>query len=423
MNHNKPYQQNNFNKGNSFNKNNNFNKNHSNNHYSNNNNNSDEIERIKSYLLDYLYNKMEVGEHKYTLIKNISDVYDMKNKKYYCSGNSCGINSFIIFLKKDDEYYSYWIDRRSISYNKQTLKKSTVRISKIKLAVDLKFYDGTILDGILIDNNNTIVSNNISGENQKINFMITDVFTFCGKSLITLDYKKKMYTVNFMFSKMIQEDKSNNVNIFINRPFEINQIESLFKDYIEPNVKNYNIKGVSFYPQYSGNKLIYIFDKEDDEFKNNLLSGKPILDYNEEKNDDDYEYSDKKRIFKFELSNPEYIDDIIMNFEMRKTNTPDVYKLYGIFSSKNSNSKDIKYIKKRIGCAYIPTYILSLKCSSYFINKDTAIISCLFNTNKNKWIPIEEASVQKIDIINNDKRIKVYEQEVVIDNDYGNNDD
>jgi hypothetical protein len=43
-------------------------------------------------------------------------------------------------------------------------------------------------------------------------------------------------------------------------------------------------------------------------------------------------------------------------------------------------------------------------------------MSCKFNTNKNKWIPIDEASIQKIDIINNEKRLKVIEQEV-IDND------
>ena len=52
------------------------------------------------------------------------------------------------------EYYSYLVDRRSISYNKNTLKKESVRFTEIKLSVDIKFYDGTIIDGILIDNDN-----------------------------------------------------------------------------------------------------------------------------------------------------------------------------------------------------------------------------------------------------------------------------
>ena len=49
-------------------------------------------------------------------------------------------------------------------------------------------------------------------------------------------------------------------------------------------------------------------------------------------------------------------------------------------------------------------------------------MSCVFNTNKNKWIPIDEAKVQKIDIINNEKRIKIIEHEYY-DNDAELNDD
>ena len=43
------------------------------------------------------------------------------------------------------------VDRRSISYNRQSLKKETVRLTEINIGVDLKIYDGTILDGVLID--------------------------------------------------------------------------------------------------------------------------------------------------------------------------------------------------------------------------------------------------------------------------------
>ena len=119
----------------------------------------------------------------------------IKSKKYYLSANSCGINSILVFLKKDGEYFSYLIDRRSISYNRQTLNRSQVRITEIKLSVDLKLYDGTILDGIIIDSDSNIIGNNnlISGStnSSKINFMITDIFVLGGKSLITMDYKKK----------------------------------------------------------------------------------------------------------------------------------------------------------------------------------------------------------------------------------------
>ncbi len=379
-------------------------------------------QNYKNHILDFLYNKIEINEHKYTIIKNIGDVYDLKNKKFYVSSNSCGINSFIIFMKKDNNYYSFMIDRRSISYNRQSLKKEAVRMSEIKLSVDYKFYDGTILDGILIDTESNIVSNKSNKSKPKYQFMVTDVFMLAGKSLITQDYKKKMYLASNMFNEYIEKnEKTNNIDLYVSRPYELNQVLSLFKDWISPNVKNYNIKGITFYPQYSGSKIIYIFDKQDDKYKNELLIGDAIIETNSDDNLKLLENSDKKRVFKFELMNPECIDDIILNLGMIKTNIPDVYKLYGIFHNTNSNGEE-QYIKKKIGIAYIPTYILSLKCKSYFLNTDELIMSCIFNTNKKKWIPIDEAEVQKIDIVNNEKRLKIVEQEVV-DNDCDMNDE
>lgn len=399
-------------------------KNQSNNYQCN-----DKEYNIKSYLLDYLYNKIEVGEHKYTIIKNIGDIYDLKSKKYYLSSNSCGINAIIIFLKKDNEYLSYLIDRRSISYNRQSLNKSGVRITEIKLSVDLKLYDGTILDGIIIDSNSNIIGNsnntNNNFEKNKMNFMVTDVFLLGGKSLITTDYKKKMYMCSLMFEKLISSNSNsttNNIELIISRPYELNEIKELFASDINSGIKKLNIKGITFYPQYSGNKLIYIFDKQDEKYKQELMEGKGEVNLigQEDICQENFEYSDKKRLFKFELIDPECLDDIVLNLEMVKTSTPDVYKLYGIFVSQQ-DEKQI-FIKKNIGYAYIPTYILSIKCSLYFLNKKSIIMSCVFNTIKNKWIPVDEAEVQKIDILNNEKRLKITEQEIEIeDNEYNTN--
>lgn len=392
----------------------------SNNYQSNNYQTNNEELNIKSRLLDYLYNKIEVGEHKYTIIKNIGDIYDLKSKKHYISANSCGINAIIIFLKKDGEYLSYLIDRRSISYNRQSLNKSGVRITEIKLAVDLKLYDGTILDGIIMDSDSNMITNSESKSNGGMNFMITDVFALGGKSLTTMDYKKKMYMCSLMFEKLINNNDNNNtVKINISRPYEMNEIKELFANDINTGIKKFNIKGITFYPQYSGNKLIYIFDKQDEEYKIELMEGNGKIDLIDDTDlvQDNFEYSDKKRIFKFELVNPECLDDIVLNLQMVKTKTPDVYKLFGIFTGLQD--KEQIFIKKNIGFAYIPTYILSIKCQLYFMNRESIIMSCKFNTQKNKWIPIDEAEVQKIDIMNEEKRLKVIEQEIKIeDNEY-----
>lgn len=392
----------------------NYKKNLSNNYHINN-----EELNIKSHLLDYLYNKVEVGEQKYTIIKNIGDIYELKSKKYYISANSCGINAMIMFLKKDGEYLSYLIDRRSISYNRHSLNKSGVRITEIKLAVDLKLYDGTILDGIIIDTDSNMISNSETKTN-KMNFMVTDVFVLGGKSLITIDYKKKMYMCGLMFDKLINNnDKTNNIGINILRPYEMNEIKELFTNDINNGMKKFNIKGITFYPQYSGTKLIYIFDKQDEIYKQELMEGKGNINLinDTELVQDNFEYSDKKRLFKFELVDTEYLDDIVLNLQMVKTQTQDVYKLFGIFKGMQDN-KQI-FIKKNIGFAYIPTYILSIKCKLYFMNRESIIMSCKFNTQKKKWIPIDEAEVQKIDVLSDDKRLKITEQEIEIeDNEY-----
>ena len=372
---------------------------------------------IKTALLDFLYNKIEVNDHKYVIIKNISDIYELKNNKHYMSANTCGINSLIIFIKKDNNYYSYLVDRRSISYNRQSLNISKVRFVEIKLPVDIKLYDGTILDGILIDNNN--IGNDDSVNN--MDFMITDVFLLNGKSLITMDYKKKMYMVNESLKEFISNYKPNvddksknkNINLHVSRPYEINQFSSMFNEYISHNSNKYNIKGISFYPNTSGTKLIYIFDKQDEKIKNDLCNNTHnyIDDDNkvgeangtDTKGDGDIN-SNLKIVYKYDIINIENTCNIECNLEMHKTNLPDVYKLFGIFFINNV------YIKRRIGIAYIPTYKLSLKCKSYFMNKNILIFTCKLDINKNKWIPIDEATVQKIDIINKNSHFKIIEE-------------
>jgi hypothetical protein len=412
---NKPnYQNQNYNQN--YNKHYDKKENNENNEYSNDNINIS----IKESILDYLYNRIEIGDHKYTIIRNVGDIYELKNDRYYVSGNSCGINSIIIFMKKNNNYYSYLIDRRSISYNRQTLNKAKVRFTEIKLSVDLKIYDGTIIDGILIDNDSNKISlkNNIINLNTEINavgkndnskmlFMITDVFVLNGKSIINMNYKKKMYLMNDIINKYVENNNKNNIELFISQPYELNQISSLFQDNIQKNTKKYNIKGIAFYPELSGSKLIYIFDKNDEKIKEELLKGVDKIENNslnleEEICDKDTNIIDKKIIYKYEIKDIENIKEIVLNLEMKKTLINDVYKLYAIFNYKN------KYIKKKIGIAYIPTFILSLKCKNLFLNKENIIMKCLLINNK--WIPLEESNINKIDIINLDTRFKIIEE-------------
>jgi hypothetical protein len=256
--------------------------------------------------------------------------------------------------------------------------------------------------------------------------MITDAFMLNGKSLITMDYKTKMYMMEELVKSFLPEnggcsDGINNVNVYVSRPFEINQFNSLFSEYITSNITKYNIKGITFYPNISGTKLIYIFDKGDDKLRNDLCTNTYKHDTNKHdtnkhdtnkhdtnKHEDikSTDNSNLKIVYKYELVNFEDNKLVECNLEMHKTDIPDVFKLFGIFLDKGV------YIKRRIGIAYIPSYKLSLKCKSHFMNKNVIIFTCKLDVNKNKWIPVDEASVQKIDIINKHPRFKIIEEEV-----------
>lgn len=363
---------------------------------------TDNFNKMKNYIVEYLYDKLEMSDYKYVIVKNISDMYDLRNNKYYVSSNSCGINSFLVFTKNKDKFYSCYVDRRSISYNKDTLKKETVRMKEVTIPVNKELYNGTIFDGIWIDED---LSSNNTNKNKKKYFIITDIYEFCGKKYITMDYLKKMSHFNFYFDKYFDKEQSN-IELIIQRPFEINNVDKMFKEHIYENFKKLNIKGISFFPMYSGSKLIYLFDKEDENTKTELLNGVHKMIKNKKNNHDNYDnYSNESiKIYKFRPSNIDSTDEIKLKFLLTKTTLPDVYNIYSIF---NNNKK---YIYKKIDIAYVPTYDLSVNLRAQFLNETKIIFDCKLDYDKNKWVPIKKSKLNKIDIINEDKRVQIVEE-------------
>lgn len=353
---------------------------------------------IKDKIIDYIYDHVEINDQRYALLKNVSDVYELRNRTYYVSANTCGINSLLVFMKHNNEYYSYLVDRRSMSYNRHSLDRSKVKLSEIKIKVDEKYYNGTILDGIWIDN--------IGMNTNTIHFMVTDVFMLFGTSFMTRNYKHKMFLINNLINEL---DMNGKCKLYVSRPYDLNDIKSLFFEYINPNVKNYNIKGITFYPEISSKKLIYLFDREDENVKSKLIANEDLIIQNKE--DDDYDMNkenenteDKRKVFRFELKNAEHNKPITHHFEIVKTQTPDVYKLFGIFQYSN------KFIKKMIGLPYIPTYQDSLKCKTLFLDKNSIIMECLYVPEFGKWKPMNVSNENKIDIINKSPYIHVREE-------------
>jgi len=197
---------------------------------------------------------------------------------------------------------------------------------------------------------------------------------------------------NIKYGEKIKNSISN-LNNYI-----INNNNSLF--YYYDNIFNYISSKLINYDFYNHNN---------NELKDNMLN--QMKDMIKDINNDIDNLENIKKNIKFELSDISNNENIVLNFEVIKNDKiPDIYYLYGLYSINN------KIYKKKSGIAYIPDYNTTLKCKNMFLDKNNVIVECLFYPEKSKWIPIKVSEIQKIHIINNDKRLKIIEENI-IDND------
>lgn len=371
---------------------------------------------IKEKIINKLYEKIEVKDFRFLIIKNIDNVIDIKNNKYYISSNYGGIPSFLIFFKFDDTYHSYLIDRRSISFDKTYLNKhnlNNVRMTKVNVSVDIHMYDGTILDCILIDKQKNVGNKINCFKNDKVinqsQLIITDVLYLCNKNLTTQDYKNKIFLFNIFLKINYKNEKDDNIKLNVNPVYELNQVKELFTHYNKINHQILNIKGIVFHPQKSSVKLVYINNNQDNEYKEKLYDITEKISKTETKFEifDNFDLQNVKKKIVFELKDISNNEDIKLNFEVKKHDCiPDIYTLYGLYLINN------KIYKKKSGIAYIPDYNTTIKCKNIFQNKNKLILECLFYPSKGKWIPMKVSSIEKMHIINNEKRLKIIEKDI-----------
>ena len=83
------------------------------------------------------------------------------------------------------------------------------------------------------------------------------------------------------------------------------------------------------------------------------------------------------------------VEEIRLNFLLKKTNTQDVYNMWSILLVGD------EYIYKKIDIACVPTYDLSVKLRTLFMNKTKIIFECKFDYERREWIPIKKSSTPK----------------------------
>lgn len=205
---------------------------------------------IKRQLINHIYTTVDLSTLKYKMLEYENDLILLTKQKYYVSANFAGSNCLLIFMRTNGNYYSYLVDRKTLSYNASQISLEAVKVYPVNIRLDGDIYDGSIFDGILIQHNNNTKAKT---------FIITDVYTFRGKNTLNEKIQYKLANIVVYLEKFIKETNPN-FTLTINNLYDITKIHELLE--ITKKMKSHIIKGLSFYPELSETKLIYMFDND-----------------------------------------------------------------------------------------------------------------------------------------------------------------
>ena len=348
---------------------------------------------IKQQLIKYIYNTLDISKFKYKLLEFEYDLTLLKENSYHVSPNYNGINCLLVFIKIKEKYYSFLIDRKTLSYKINQIDYEKIKIIPIEVRLDQSIYNGTIIDGVLMYNNSRNQNDNIK------NFVINDIYYFRGQDLTGDKIQNKMLHINAYLDNYLKQDtKMNNINFIINKIYEMSDLKKLVDIYIPESKYNQSIKGIAFFPEVSGIKLIYLYNnctstKVDNSSPTNPAMASIKIDNSSNK-----------------IIRPNNIDtneEITAIFKMIKTDTIDVYNLYLSEIIEQDGKKFVRY--KKYGIAYVPTKECSFFCKDLYekMKTDAILINCKYIRDKDKWIPINLVENKKIpdNILNVDAKI------------------
>ena len=356
------------------------------NKYQNHNDNSHNYDlNEKKLLIDYIYSNINISKFKYKLLENYSDLSSFQeSSKFFVSANFSGSNCLLVFCKIKGKFYSFLVDRKTLSFNSDQIKYESVNIMPINVRLENSIYNGTIIDGIFIKHDK---------KKEKF-FVITDLYMFRG--ITTEKDKINMKLANIETYLEYNMKSCQNITLTINKLYELENIDKLVNDDIKK-THDFHVRGLSFYPEISSTKLIYVFNEDKDKKmlnKNNTSNSprdsKEIVLPSVSNNLNNINSEVKKTKIKYSARSEYKNKEIIFVLELKKTEISDVYKLFAVEEVDKGEKKILK--TKKMGIAYIPTKDISLKCKEIFSKNvnGRALFKCQFDDIKNKWIPLEE---------------------------------
>jgi hypothetical protein len=393
----------------------------------NNGNSSFGADQGKQQLVNFIYKHIDLSRFRYDSLEVESELPQLISKQYFVSANFSGSNCLLVFAKIKDRFHTFLVDRKTLSYSLQKVKIQNVKITNVNIKIkNSNIYNGTIFDGTYVQ-----------GKNEKT-FIITDVYTFEGRDLTKSQLDSKLLTILTYLQSNYVPDKSSDLSITVNKIYELEKTEHLINNVV-PKIRNFLVRGICFYPEMSGTKLLFRFDNDivkqegDQQYQQyqkpaqnnyNNYNGSQKFRQNEESIGSTGSDSNspnvkqkpqviskapeiKKVIKTFYIPKAGKSDESYV-FEMKKTESVDVYKLNAL----DTVIKDSKTLLKRkqIGLAYVPNANRSKWCKETVGDTEAGVfVHCKYYSDKFKWEPILIANSKKPSFID-DFDTKVMDQ-------------
>jgi hypothetical protein len=310
---------------------------------------------IKSKIIDYLYSKINLSQHRFIMLDTVHKLQKLKENEHYVAPNYKGYSYFLIMVTIDNRKYCVAINRKKLSYHKEQLDIKNVFMIQLQLYVNELFFNGTIFDGKLIQNNNESI------------FLVQDCFYLMGNNILQEEMFQKTTNLDNIFKLHFNKNNNycKNFNFKLNKLYKYNDLQNLIFT-ILPSLQ-IPVNGITFFPPYSGINIVHIENKTEKIVINNKTEIITNTSYNIIHNFVDYLYS---RTYSYELEGKQ------AQLFLTRTKIPDVYN---ISDDNNNNSKQ--------SIAHIPSLKISHYCDNN-INNTPVLFNCVYCTRFRKWIPI-----------------------------------
>jgi len=302
----------------------------------------------KQKIINYLYNKLELYKYSYNILDNLAKVKYLECNEHYVTPNFKGINYLLLVANINNQNYCILIDKKTLSYNKLSIDIKNVNICKLKITLPESMYEGTIIDGKIINN--------------KV-FLIQECYFLMGENLLNKDLSKKFLQLNDLINNHFKNYLNNTITFKLNKLYRYNELKELIS-----NLTNltHNTNGLIFFPKTSGKTFVFLENKTE---KINIISkSEEIIKAEPVYLSNNLDYL-KTRKYSFEEST---------TFKILFLERTDILDVYNIYDESNL----------KLGIAGIPTLKISQMCDN-IIKDDLIKFKCVFCKQFNKWIPLE----------------------------------